>query len=289
MSFDDDIDTSVLLLDVETTGTNKAVDQVIELAIQYGFDAHDPTGFVVPAPVTVWRFKPDVPIHPEAARVHGISIEMLADAPAFRVHAQRILELIDQAAVLIGYNVSFDLEMLQAEAARAGLTFPALRDTHIVDPLRIWHHFEPRTLAAAHARFVGDGFENAHSAAADIAATGRVAIAMFEQFGLSGQPWDAISELCNPDRKFWLGNTGHLRWAPTAADGVVVVITFGKHKDAALHELAVTQPGYLRWVLKQDFPPHVKQICHEAVSRRGGGYFLSWARAAYPPPANGGS
>jgi DNA polymerase-3 subunit epsilon len=271
------LDGSVLLLDVETTGA-EADAQVIELAVQFGFG--DIYGDIPPA-VRTWRFKPSVPIHPGAQRVHGISAVDLANELPFIASAQDIAELLDSALVLIGYNIKFDIDRLFAELIRAKIRPPDLKDKAIVDTLRLWHFGEPRTLAAAHRRFVGDDFADQHTAAADIAATGRVTLAMLDAFGLSGEAWHDIAEKCEPERKFWLGHTNHFRWT---AEGDVVVVTFGKHKDAKLHELASSQAGYLKWMLKQDFPMHVMEVVQQAINRKGQA-FLQWAATRYPPPA----
>jgi DNA polymerase-3 subunit epsilon len=273
-----DHDTTVLIIDSETTGTDKSKDQILELAIQFGFDGADGS----PAPQTVWRFKPDVPIHPGAAKIHGITAEHVASCPTFKVHAQRLFELIDAAEVLVGYNLQFDLDMIAAELARVGLPMPNMTGKTIVDALRLWHQFEPRSLTAAHERFVGVPFDGAHGASADIAATGRVLLAMCDAFGLleRGLTWAEIAEIAEPARKTWLGGSNHFVWT----DGVVVM-TFGKHRGAIVHEMANGLGGYLKWLTSHDFPPHVKAIAKEALSRKGGTAFLSWAAGKYPPPA----
>ena len=264
------MDTSIIIFDVETTGVDRADDQVIELAVQFGFpgDGDGPHR-------TVWRFKPTKPVGASAA-THGITDAMLIDAQPFRVYAQRIGEIIDEAEILIGYNIQFDIDMLMAEFARARCAFPSLAGKVVIDALRLWQTFEPRTLTAAHARFVGGAFDNAHSAGADVAATGNVLLGMIRDFGLTDKTWDEISVLADPDRLTWLGPSGHVRWidgAPT--------FTFGKHKGKAVHDPAVA--SYLAWVQRSDFPAHVKLIAREASSRRPDA-FLRWATQTYPPP-----
>lgn len=277
----DEFDTSVLLLDVETTGI-KPTDQVIELAVQYGFETHDDAGNVISAPVTVWRFKPDVPIHPAAQKVHGITPEMLAREQPFKFSARRISDLLNEAQVLIGYNVKFDLEMLAVELQRAGAAPIDYQGKYVVDPYRLWQRCEPRGLQEAHRRFVGGDFDQAHSAAADIAATARVALGMIEAFQLQGKHWGEIADLADPDRKLWLGGSNHFRWS-FESGAPLVVVAFGKHKDTVLTELASTNSGYLRWMVKQDFPQHVKLVCQKATSMRAHA-FLQWAMSAFPPP-----
>ena len=168
----------IVIFDVETTGIDPARDQVIELCVQFGLEGEART----------WRIKPSVPISPGAQAVHGIAMADLADCPAFGDVATEIIEVFRTAEVLVGYNLAFDIDMLQAELVRIGRPMLDLTDKKIVDPFRLWQQCEPRSLQHAHLRFVGNEFEAAHSATADVAATGRVLQGMLRalQAGLRG-------------------------------------------------------------------------------------------------------
>jgi hypothetical protein len=89
--------------------------------------------------------------------------------------------------------------MLQAELQRAGLAPVDVSGKQLVDPLRLWQRCEPRSLQAAHRRFVGQEFAAAHSASADVAATGRVLRGMLSHFNLAGD-WTAIARVCESPR-----------------------------------------------------------------------------------------
>src|SRR5690606_27708698 len=91
----------VLVFDVETTGTDKRRDQVIELCVQFGIepDARSQT----------WRIRPDVAISPGAQAVHGISAEDLVGCPRFPEVADAVRAIFDEADVLVGYNLAFDI------------------------------------------------------------------------------------------------------------------------------------------------------------------------------------
>lgn len=278
-------DAGVLVFDVETTGTDKRRDQVIELCVQHGLGSASRT--------RTWRFLPSVPIHPGAQAVHGISIDDLQDCPPFAACADEIRHVFAEARVLIGYNLAFDIDMLQAEYDR--LSQPAIDFTGqgklIVDAFRLWQQFEPRSLQHAHKRFVGDAFAAAHSASADVAATGRVLLGMIENFGLVGHDWDAVAKVCDPDgrlhasRSAWVGPSKHLQWNEEGQ----IVMTFGKHAGVPLHVVARTDDGYLRWVIDKDFPPHVGEICKKALeirrSREAAAELIGWARQRYGQPA----
>jgi len=258
----------ILVFDCETTGTDRTSDQIIELCIQQGL-ADD-------APSQVWRLKPAVPIHPGAQAVHGISLADLEGCPAFGEVADAIAAVFADADVIVGYNIAFDIDMLQAEYARAGKPLLDFTGKQIVDAFRLWQQCEPRSLQHAHQRFVGNGFPAAHSASADVAATGRVLAGMLRAFNLADQDWSQIASVCDPGRASWVGSSRHLRW-----ENDVIVLGFGKYAGTALHELAAgPDRSFLRWVLERPFPPHVTEICRAALDLAGE-EFLAWARRRY--------
>ena len=139
---------------------------------------------------------------------------------------------------------------------------------------------EPRSLQHAHRRFVGDEFAAAHSASADVAATGRVLVGMLRQFNLDGADWGQIASVCDPGRASWVGQSRHRRW-----ERDVIVLGFGKHNGSPVHELAAgPERGFFRWVVDRptghDFPAHVTEICRAALERNGEEFF-AWARDGY--------
>jgi DNA polymerase-3 subunit epsilon len=272
----------VVVLDVESTGKDRAADQIIEICLRFGIEPD--------AESRTWRIRPAIAIHPEATRVHGITAEDLADCAPFVVVAAEFRPLLDAADVLVGFNVAFDLDMLQAELARAALPVLDFADKKVVCALRLWHHVEPRTLVAAHVKFCGEVMIDAHQAEADVAATARVLTAMLTTFGLADKTWPEIAALSDPfkGREAWIGPTQHVQWDDNGA----VVLAFGKHKGERLDQVEL---GFLRWVLKKDFPPHVKAICHAAgvaraeqqqALKRGEtcAQFANWISARYRRP-----
>lgn len=264
----------IIVFDVETTGTDRRRDQVIELCVQFGLE---PT-----AERETWRVKPDVPINPGAQAVHGISMEDLADCPPFAAVADPFRQILADADVLVGYNLAFDIEMLQAEYQRLGQPALELGQKMIIDPFRLWQQCEPRTLQDAHRRFVGDSFDEAHSASADVAATGRVLAGMVEQFGLP-RDWPSVAQVCEPNRPQWVGSSRHIQWQDGEA-----VLSFGRHGGTPVWELAHGPDGnYLRWILGKDFPGHVHEICRAALDLDRVA-FMDWLRGKYGVRAGAG-
>jgi DNA polymerase III epsilon subunit len=113
--------TAFVVIDVETTGLKPDGDRVCEVgAIR--MVAGKETG----------RFHslvhPGMPMPPDAQKTHGISDEMLKDAPAFGAIAQELRKFMS-ASVLVAQNAEFDVSFLNAEFSRAGmakLAMPAL-------------------------------------------------------------------------------------------------------------------------------------------------------------------
>lgn len=271
MTNEERVTPKIIVLDVESTGKERATDQIIELCVRLGLG--------LDAETRTWRIRPAIAIHPEASAVHGITAGDVASCPPFPNVVPEFLPLITAADVIVGYNVAFDLDMLQAELSRATLPPLDLTGKQIIDVLRLWHHVEPRTLVAAHQKFCGAALLDAHQAAADVAATARVLTAMLETFGLTTKAWPELAAISNPfaNRSAWLGPSPHIQWDESGA----VVFGFGKYKGC---QVAHADRGFLKWILAKDFPPHVKKICTVALERDR--QFVSWITTFYPRPVS---
>ncbi len=251
---------NVLVIDCETTGTQEPV-EIIEICLQQGLE--------VGSPQFVQRFQPTGPMSPAAEAVHRISLKALADQPRFGAHVVKVVELFRWAEVIAGYNVEFDLKAIEAEvrrwwplqfdeSSRRG-ALPDLRTgKHVVDGYRLWQKMEPRSLVDACRRFVGAELEGAHSAAADVTATGKVIANMLQHFNLADLSWAEVSCICFPSDPSWIGPTHHLIWDERRE---CIVFGFGKLRGQAIQ---MAGGGYVSWILKSDFPDHVKELVQRA-------------------------
>jgi DNA polymerase-3 subunit epsilon len=257
--------TRVLYLDVETTGTNPDVDQVIELAFLIPGERH----------AAELQFKPTVPIHPRAQAVHGITAEMLVDALPFCEWIDSISGAFATAEVVVGYNVDFDLRMLRKEFERADKMWPIAPNVPVVDAFMLWKICESRSLAAAHERFVGRPLSSAHRAIADVQATMDVLEGMRTAFDLRDLTWEELAAKIDPNRANRFGPTAHLRWVDEQ-----LIITFGKHQGKSLLDLRRSHPSYLQWIVdsRANFPAHVVEACRRALAF-GGVALHEWARS----------
>jgi DNA polymerase-3 subunit epsilon len=103
-----------VFLDTETTGLG-STDEVIELGIV------DMDGTVLLSTLV----RPTIPIPAEATAIHGITNEMVADAPTIADLHEQLQALMADRLVVI-YNADYDLRMLKQSSGAHGLESPGL-------------------------------------------------------------------------------------------------------------------------------------------------------------------
>jgi DNA polymerase III subunit epsilon len=104
---------SYLMLDLETTGGNPALDRIIEIAAVRVEEGRE---------VLRWStlVNPGTRISPFITGLTGIDNAMVRDAPAFAEVATRLLEILGDT-VLVAHNVRFDHGFLKNEFQRLGI------------------------------------------------------------------------------------------------------------------------------------------------------------------------
>ena len=107
----------MLVLDTETTGLDVKTDRVVSIG------AVRMVGERIFRHVTFHQLcNPHRPIPPAATRVHHITDDDVADAPEYAEVWQNCLPLLE-GAVMVGYNIPFDIAMLRHESRRADLAW----------------------------------------------------------------------------------------------------------------------------------------------------------------------
>ena len=111
-----------------------------------------------------------MPIPKTASDVHGITDEMVKNAPTFKQVAQELKQMLDGCDIA-GYNSNrFDIPLLVEEFLRAQVDFD-MKGRKLVDVQKIFHQMEQRTLSAAYKFYCNKNLEGAHSAEVDATAT----------------------------------------------------------------------------------------------------------------------
>jgi DNA polymerase-3 subunit epsilon len=124
-----------IVLDTETTGLNaKLGDRVIEIACVEMINRR----------LTGKHFhcyvNPEREIDEGALKVHGITLEFLADKPKFAEKADEFLTFIADDTLVI-HNAAFDIGFLNAELVRAGR--PAIARDRVIDTLALARRKHP--------------------------------------------------------------------------------------------------------------------------------------------------
>jgi DNA polymerase-3 subunit epsilon len=248
-----DLDRPLAFFDIEATGISPRTDRIIELAI---IKLLPPDGERIQK---VYRINPEMPIPPEATDIHGISDDDVKDCPTFDQLAKDILDMLE-GCDLAGYNIiRFDIPMLTEEFMRAKIRFDA-STRRIIDAQRIFHKKEPRDLAAALMYYCHEEHQDAHGALADTDATLRVLEGQLKMYDDLPHDMASLSEYCNPKDPSWVDQAGRLKW-----EGSEVVLNFSKKKGMSLRNLAQEDPGFLRWMIRSDFPMDTREIVKNAL------------------------
>ncbi len=176
---------SLAVFDLETTGIDVETSRIVTANVS----VIDADGAVLES--SDWLLNPGVEIPAGATAVHGISTERAqADGMPAGEGVGQILErlraVLERSLPVVAYNAPYDFTILNREARRHGLA--ALETPGpIIDPLVIDKAVDryrkgKRTLEAA-AAFYGVPLDDAHDAAADAVAAGRVAQAIAREHG----------------------------------------------------------------------------------------------------------
>lgn len=246
------LDCPLAFLDCEATGTNREYDRVVQI----GVEKHYPDGRVSDWETLV---NPCTPIPPEISEIHKITDDMVKSAPTFAELAPKLAEGFSKCD-FGGYNVVFDLDILQQEFKRCGSKFEF--NGRIVDANKIFHSRERRTLTAAMKYYLNEDLPDAHNALVDVKASSRVFAAQLERYPDLPRDVGALHRMffetpegpqVDPEGKF--------SWRFGEA-----CFNFGnKYVNVPLREVARRDPGYLRWMLKANFSYNVQRIVKEAL------------------------
>jgi DNA polymerase-3 subunit epsilon len=243
----------IAFIDLETTGVNLSSDRIVEIAIiKIQTDGSRQTKRKL--------LNPQMPIPKQVTDLHGITDEMVKDAPTFKQASNELKQYIENCD-LGGYNSNrFDIPMLMEEFLRAGLEID-LSKRRMIDVQHIFYTMEPRTLTAAYKFYCEKELINAHGAEADIEATIEVLLSQLKRYPKLGDSVDSIlgaigeEKIVDYARRFIFDDKGS------------EIFNFGKHKGRAVADVLKSEPQYYDWMMKGDFPLHTKQKLTEILNR----------------------
>lgn len=178
--------TRVAVFDLETTGVDVETDRVVTAHV----GLLDAGGTEIAA--RNWLADPGIPIPEGATAVHGVTTShaRALGRPAAEVVEQvtsALRSLLSQGVPVVAYNAAYDFSLLAHEARRHGIA-PLESPSPVVDPLVIDKAYDRYRPGKRTLQVVADHYavplDDAHEAAADAVAAGRVAQALARRFVL---------------------------------------------------------------------------------------------------------
>jgi DNA polymerase III subunit epsilon len=240
-------------IDIEATGSNVTTDRIVEIAIVKVMPDGNRT-------VKRKLLNPGIPIEKTSEDIHGISNEMVKDAPTFKQAAHEIKQFLDGCDLSFYNAFRLDMPMLMEEFIRADVEFD-MKNRRIIDVQKIYHMMEQRTLSAAYRFYCNKTLEDAHSAEVDAAATAEILSAQLERYPQLGNTVESVFKVIGDEtvidfaRRFVMNDKGE------------EVFNFGKHKGRPVMDVLKAEPQYYDWMMKGEFPMNTKQKLTEIYTR----------------------
>lgn len=237
----------LLFFDIESTGLDVAKDRIVEISCVK----------VMPGGATeikTRRINPEIPISPEAQKIHGISNDDVKDCPKFKQVAKDLANWMGGCDIA-GYNsMKFDIPLLEEEFLRAGIDFD-FHKRHLIDVQNIFHKMEQRTLSAAYKFYCHKDLEKAHSAEADTVATYEVLMAQLDKY----------PETLKNDVEMLADFSTRSKFLDYAGRIIVnekgqAIFNFGKHKGKLVVDVLAHEPSYFAWMEQGDFTLDTKKV-----------------------------
>lgn len=246
------LDKDLVAFDLETTGTNKSKDKIIQFA-----------GIKVDKDTFKIKDKLNLYIRPEgnysisiaAYFKHGITPEFLADKPTIKEVAQQIIDFFGDCDVLTYNGKRFDIPFLIIELANAGFHIDFL-NRKCYDSFAIEQRINGNKLTQTFERYYGKTMDEmglkAHDAYSDVKAT----IGVFK------------AQIANQDHEpeIMIGEDGAIDYREFRGKEVPC-FTLGKYRDISVEFVASIDQNYIQWCIsdKCDFTKSTKEYIQKFV------------------------
>jgi DNA polymerase-3 subunit epsilon len=247
----------IVFFDLETTGLDVAKDRIVEISILKIFP--DGKEFT-----KTWVINPEMPINPQASKIHGFTDKDVANKPTFKEIATEIVDIF-KASDIGGYNSNkFDIPLLAEELLRAETDYD-IKKSKFIDVQVIFFKKEQRTLAAAYEFYCKKPLENAHSAEADIRATWEILQSQLDMYEDLPTKVDKLATFTTQSK--YVDFAGRIIYGNDDEE----LFNFGKHKGKKVTDVFNQEPGYYAWMMNSDFPLYTKKVLTAIKLRSGFG------------------
>jgi len=244
---------TLVVLDLETTGTWIEKDKIIEIGM-VKINPNDSKE------IFVERVNPGIPIPKEVTELTGISNEDIKNAPLFKDISERVLKFIGDAD-LSGFNIkNFDIPILRREIHNVGLEL-GLSNRNIFDSQIIFHVNEKRDLTAAYKFYCKNELKDKHAALADASAALEVLMGQTKMYGNEAEELESLKKFSYQQRSDFIDDERKLRlWNGD------YYLTFGKYRNRSLNEIVNIDKNYLSWLVGSDLSGKAKEIIIQVLN-----------------------
>ena len=163
----------LIILDTETSGFSPSEEYIIQLAyLIYDTKTNniEQTNFYIEPPIQITN-----------SHIHHITNEFVKDSYKFSEIAQIFLDDLDDINLLVGHNISFDINFLKEELRRNNFSSKRLDDIQTYDTMKQsvnvckiigkYNKYKYPKLSELYRHFFKKDFLNQHNAVGDITAT----------------------------------------------------------------------------------------------------------------------
>ncbi len=247
----------IVFFDLETTGVDVANDRIVQFAALKVTGLNFTEGNYSTEELKFY-VNPGRPIPAESTAIHGVTDEMVQNAPMFNVQAPKVHDFIRDCD-LSGFNIKrFDIPVLAEEFARAGMKF-SMVGRRALDPFILYKILYPQSLSAAFKKYTGLELEGAHDAMNDVWASFKVLQGMvfvsdvpsdvdgILKFQANGEEFDSTVDFAG---KFIRNKEGD------------IILNFGKHRG----EKAIDHTDFVSWMLGKDFTTDTLNWCETILN-----------------------
>ncbi len=230
-----------IILDTETTGLNADEGhRIIEIGCVELVDRR-PSGRTLHL-----YLNPERDIDEGALAVHGLSLDRLRDEPLFAQVADRIVDFVAGAEVLI-HNAPFDLAFLDAELGRLGMRAFSQWAAAVTDTLTLARQLHPgrrNTLDALCERYgIANSHRTFHGALLDAQLLADVYLAMTR-----GQNSLEMTVAASPDARPSAGQSVEAEWPPVGLAVLTASEDEIREHEALLSDMARESRRAPLWV-----------------------------------------
>jgi DNA polymerase-3 subunit epsilon len=216
-----------IYIDLETTGLNPNQDRICQLGVILD-DGSEINSLI----------NPEMNIPKQVSDLHGITNELVKDAPKLIDFAARLVDELEAAQVFVAYNYAFDFQFLQNELFRT-VQYELREDDFVfIDPYRIFKTMFPHNLSNAYKFYTAKEFNEAHNAIHDIRATKEVLIAQQALYP------ELFAKGLKSVEQQTIGDTSILgKWFKSVDEKII--FKQGKHRGETV---AKVHKDYLKWI-----------------------------------------